>query len=237
MLLITAGVLYMGVPFEWLTGSALDPSRSFLSELAAADQPHHVLFRTLDVLAAILTFMALLIMRRPRWCRLLPIGRMGLGLFALGTFFDAMFPMTCAVSASASCAAADAAGQFGAAEQIHLITSMLAGLGPIITAVCLTLAVRKGTHPGTWRMITWVSTILLLVATAASSIITAASLDQGALPAGGGYAQRAQIALVSVLLMIFVSVVQAATQKRNTSAQDSTHDKATERPQKVLATR
>ena len=61
-LLTLAGVLYAGVVLEAVVGWPLDPARSYLSELAALDQPTSGLFRSTDLVAGVLVVTGLVLL-------------------------------------------------------------------------------------------------------------------------------------------------------------------------------
>ena len=217
VLLVFAAVLYLGVPYEAVAGYPLDPSRSYLSELAAADQPFAPLFRFLDGSAGVLTAIAaaLLLFASPRWPLRVPIA--GLGVFGLGTLADVVFPMACASSASAVCARADAAGTLGIAHQVHTVTSVIALLGGVVAVVSLVVLVhRTGVQPARTRFLATAGAALLIGATAAISVVALASTAEGTLPPGAGYVQRLQTVLLSVFLACFVPLTRAVLRASGT---------------------
>ena len=231
VLLVFAAVLYLGVPYEAAAGYPLDPSRSYLSELAAADQSFAPLFRFLDGTAGTLTAIAavLLLLASPRWPLRVPI--VGLGVFGLGTLADAVFPMACASSASAVCARADAAGTLGIVHQIHTVTSVTALLGGVVAVVSLVLLVhRTGVQPVRTRVLATVGGALLIGATIAISVIALASTADGALPSGAGYVQRLQTVLLSVFLVSFVPLTRAVLRTSGAPRRRSRRGEGAQRP-------
>lgn len=112
----------------WLAEEWINPTlpawRSFVSELAAIDQPNSLIPRVGDALAAICAAIAARFGWRSRAftrqaCVLL-------WAFALFTLLDAIFPMACAPSLSPVCAAGDEAGTLGLSHNVHTVTSSLA---------------------------------------------------------------------------------------------------------------
>lgn len=97
---------------------------SFVSELAATGQPSALLMRTGDTLTALWATIAAAAGWKSRaFSRVSCILIWG---FALFTLLDVVFPMACAPSQSAACAAGDAAGTLGLRHSIHVVTSALA---------------------------------------------------------------------------------------------------------------
>ncbi|WP_424937047.1 MULTISPECIES: DUF998 domain-containing protein [Bacteria] len=231
VLLVFAAVLYLGVPYEAVAGYPLDPSRSYLSELAAADQPLAPLFRFLDGSAGALVAIAatLLLFASPRWPLRVPI--VGLGVFGLGTLADVVFPMACASSLSAACARADAAGTLGIAHQVHTVTSVVALLGAVVAALSLVLLAQwTGIRPVRARILATVGATLLIGVTIAISVIALASTADGALPPGAGYVQRVQTVLLSVFLASFVPLVRAVLKASDAPRRRSARRNGTHRP-------
>lgn len=103
VLVLLSAVLYATVLLEALLGYPLSPTRSFLSEYAAADSPHRWIFAGADVLSSVLLLVALVFFARlPRWTMrsLWPMWVAWFSFFlsAVLTLADAAFPMPCAES-------------------------------------------------------------------------------------------------------------------------------------------
>lgn len=209
-----AGVLYLGVPYEALAGFPIDPSRSYLSELAAEDQPLRWMFRGLDGAAGILAVIgAKSFLMRGSAVRL-RFAAGGVAVFGVGTLADVVLPMACASSVSASCAAADAAGRLGLIHQAHSVASVVALGGAVFAAVGIASAMRGSMVAPMARVTIWVGAGMLVAATVAVSVLAIGGIDDGVLPAGGGYVQRLQTILVSVLLIVFGPLGAAVTRGR-----------------------
>lgn len=231
-LLLFASMTYVGVLWEALAGFPLTPASSYLSELGARNQPMSAAFRLLDTASGILVVAAVsiggrtLIARRagrlsarlaPAHCAIVWLIGGGLGLFGAGTILDSAFPMACATSLSATCAAADAAGTLGLAHQLHTFTSAGALTGAAAVACGLIvwgvdrLRGDRGTvraQPGTARMHGALGAVLAIVIALAvllsSAVVTGYALvgmADGVLPEGGGYVQRAQTVSISLMLV------------------------------------
>ena len=210
--LVLAALLYLGVPLETATGFPLDPTRSYLSELAASDQPNSSLFRIADAVAGGLVVLGCLVMahRGVQRDRLRAATLLTLGVFGLGTIADVVVPMACAPSASERCAAADVAGTLGSVHALHTVASVIALTAAATTAVLLSLTAVKtpqGPGPlqdssGSRRRVVCMYAVTGLVI-ASSVLVTAMSMSHaatGTLPFGGGIAQRAQTLGISVML-------------------------------------
>lgn len=209
VLLLTAAVAYSGIPWEAAAGFPLDPSRSYLSELAAADQPNGLVFRALDAATGVLILAALAIRGRAAATTGLTTGAaFALGAFAVLTIVDASLPMACATSASAACAQADAANTLGLSHQIHTMSSAGALTAVLVSAVLLVMALTRDRAPRSGgiralEIVAWIVVAMLVATTVLVTVITVASTADGRLLDGGGLAQRAQVLWVSSYLVVF----------------------------------
>lgn len=231
LLLAVAAVAYSGVLWEALLGFPLSPSASYLSELAALDRPYSALFRALDASTALLVLIALAVAWFGRTAAATPRSRWvwfsaaGLALFAVGTLADSASPMVCATSVSAACAAGDAAGTLGFGHELHSYTSVTALTGAIVAAVGLAMVTLRARRSAPKRAargsVTWAFLLaaLLVVVTAVVTAYALAGEATGALPEGGGYAQRAQTLLISLLLLTLARAYTRAYTTEYTRAQ------------------
>jgi hypothetical protein len=141
--LVVAGVVYSAFLVTPLLGTRLDPARSYVSELAALDQPHGLVFRTVDALVGLVVVAAAVHLVRRPGTRAVRWAGVALGLFGVATLLDAAAPMTCAPSADAACAAAEASRSalvFG----VHEVTSVAANGAAILAVVLLAVARSRG---------------------------------------------------------------------------------------------
>lgn len=141
--LVVAGVVYSAFVVTPLLGTRLDPARSYVSELAALDQPHDLVFRTVDALVGLVVVAAAVHLVRRPGTRAVRWAGVALGLFGVATLLDAAAPMTCAPSADAACAAAEASRSalvFG----VHEVTSVAANGAAILAVVLLAVARSRG---------------------------------------------------------------------------------------------
>jgi hypothetical protein len=206
VLLVVAAITYSGLPWEAVAGFPLDPSRSYLSELAAADQQHGWLFRTLDAVTGALVLVALAVRGRAKGqAGLARASAVALAAFAILTIVDASSPMACATSSSPRCAAADAANALGVSHQIHTVSSAGALTAVVVSAGLLAIAIARGrtrsrpVERGTFFAVAGA----LVVVTVLVTVLALLSVGDGRLVHGGGLVQRAQTLLVSAYLVGF----------------------------------
>lgn len=223
LLLVGAAVLYAGFIWEIFAGYPLDPSRSYLSELAAADQSTSLAFRALDGVSAALVLGALALLRPVgrTWRDPLRWGAVGLAIFALGTIADAVFPMECASSVDRRCALAEQAGTLGLMHQVHTVTSVLAFAGIVVAVLMTTFTAWRtpGLSPRA-RVGTFVLAALLLAGTAAGAIVAVLTGDEGMMAAGSGYILRGQVVLVCLFIATVGPLIAAIGVARAASGAD-----------------
>lgn len=210
--LLIAAVLYLGLPLEAIVGFPLDPSRSYLSELAASDQPTSVVFRSTDLLAGGFVALGCLLMmgRGAPTNRLRTATLLALIVFGVGTIADVVFPMACATSASERCAAADVAGTLGTVHTLHTVSSSVALTAASVAAVLLLVTVAKASPEGIApvgasstrpRLLTVTVVVgVVVVSSAVVTVMSVSALTTGVLPPGGGVAQRLQTAGISAVV-------------------------------------
>ena len=140
---VVAGVVYSAFLVTPLLGTRLPPGRSYVSELAALDQPHDLVFRTVDAAVGLVVVAAALHVVRGAGVRAVRWAGAALGLFGVATLLDAAAPMACAPSADPACAAAEASRSalaFGA----HEVSSVAANGSAILAVVLLAVARSRG---------------------------------------------------------------------------------------------
>lgn len=181
--LVVAAVAYS----SWVLAGWLNPPLNsvdaYASELAATDQPWSGLFRSGDVVAGAAAVLAgLIVARRRPW-----LGWACVTAFGVFTAMDSgLFPMTCAPSVDAACAAAEAAGTVPLRHQIHTFSSSLAA-----AAALLGLVVAAWT----WHTVAaWALCELMIVATVGT--IAAVAADRFV-----GLGQRFQLLVVAAWLL------------------------------------
>lgn len=212
LLLVAAALLYLGVVVEAVAGWPLDPVSSYLSELAALDQPTSTLFRSMDLAAAIFVVggLALLVIayRRDRAdggaaaSRAQRVVFWALLTFGAATMIDALLPLDCALSVG-DCAAREDAGDVSLAHQAHTFSSVTAGLSSFVVSagvVWLARARRRTLLGFTARLAGALGPVL--------GVVTGAiGMFGSPLPVGTGIAQRIQIIAFAVVLALVVPVL------------------------------
>ncbi|MGN7133084.1 DUF998 domain-containing protein [Rhodococcoides corynebacterioides] len=202
--MVLAAVVYSGWPLELLVHSPLDPTRSYLSENAALTQPHSALFRTFDVVAAVLVLVCVAGTRNwARWSRWWRAAAALLAVFAVSTVVDAAFPLRCAPSLNPRCSAAQAEGSLGIGHSVHSVASSVALGAVVLSALASAVALARSPARRRARVPVRVSTVLAAVLVLISVVMTAAALADShpmGLPAGAGVVQRVQTVLIAVYL-------------------------------------
>ncbi|MFD8010585.1 DUF998 domain-containing protein [Streptomyces sp. NPDC058955] len=221
VLLFLGALAYTAWVLEAVVRTGLDPVRTYVSELAAADQPFGGLFRATDLAAGLLVLAGAALGLRaartaataapapgvPRWARpdpgpagrgrLLLAGWAALALFGAATALDSRLPLSCAATADPACAAREAAGLVPAAHTAHAVSSGLAMTGALVAMVALTAAARRY---GLWPPLARTGPALVAVALAASvwTLAAVAAFESGHGGWALGAAQRLQVLLVAV---------------------------------------
>ncbi|GGY12378.1 DUF998 domain-containing protein [Streptomyces tanashiensis] len=203
VLLALGALAYTAWVLEVLVRTGLDPVRTYVSELAAADQPLGGLFRATDltagllVLAGALTVLAGTRDRRP----LLLTGWIALAVFGAATAVDSRLPLSCAPTADPECAARETAGLVPATHTAHAVSSSLATAGALVALVALTAAARRY---GQWPPLARTGPVLVVLELAATAwtlaAVAAFEAGKGIWSLGAG--QRLQVLLVAVWLAV-----------------------------------
>ncbi|SCL39483.1 Protein of unknown function [Micromonospora rhizosphaerae] len=137
-----AAVLYA----SWLLGPLLNPSLGLLdgyaSELAARDQPYHLVFRLADLVTGVLAAATgVALARRARgWLR-----RAWWGLIAFGvmTGLDGtVTSLDCATTTDVRCGRLEELGELSLRHAAHKFTSSLAIAGVVLSLLALLAALR-----------------------------------------------------------------------------------------------
>ncbi|WP_274557761.1 DUF998 domain-containing protein [Streptomyces spiramyceticus] len=202
-LLALGAVTYTAWALEAVLVTGLDPARTYVSELAAADQPRGGLFRATDLIAGLLVLAGALwafVRYRPR--RLWTVtGWAGIAFFGALTAADSRLPLSCAPTADAQCGAREAAGLVPVTHAAHSWSSTLATTGAVVAMVALTLAARRY---GRWAPLARTGPVIVtaeLIATVWTlAAVAAFEAGQGTWLLGVG--QRIQVLLVAVWLTV-----------------------------------
>ena len=140
---VLAGVVYSAFLATPLLGTRLDPARSYVSELAALDQPHAAVFRIVDAVVGLVVVIAAAHVTHGARVAAVRWAGVALGLFGVATLLDVAAPMSCAPSADAACAAAESSRSV-LAFGVHEVSSFVANLAAIVAVVLLAAARSRG---------------------------------------------------------------------------------------------
>lgn len=145
VLLALGATAYTAWVLEAVLGTGLDPLRTYVSELAAADQPFGALFRATDLIAGLLVLAGALwalVRYRPR-TQWEVTGWAALAVFGAATAVDSRLPLSCAPTADAVCVARESAGLVPATHAAHGWSSSIASTAVVVGVVALTVAARR----------------------------------------------------------------------------------------------
>ncbi|MGW6783159.1 MULTISPECIES: DUF998 domain-containing protein [unclassified Streptomyces] len=205
LLIGLAGAAYTAWVLEVVLSTGLNPIETYVSELAAQDQPLGGLFRATDFTAGMLAFtgglLALIRLLKYAESRRLwaVVGWAGLTLFGAATAADAWLPLSCTPTADPECAARETAGLVPATHQAHAVSSTLAMTGALVGLVALTVAARRyGWFAPIARYGPALVALELLATAWTLSAIAMFTAGRGTWALGAG--QRLQVLLVAVWL-------------------------------------
>ncbi|MEU7032561.1 DUF998 domain-containing protein [Streptomyces sp. NPDC046237] len=221
VLLVLGALAYTAWALEAVVRTGLDPVRTYVSELAATDQPLGGLFRATDLTAGLLVLAAaataLLATRRqptdsgrprPHARRLVLVGWFALALFGAATAVDSRLPLSCAPTADPACAAREASGLVPITHTAHAASSGLAMAGALAAMIALTLAARRYRI---WRPLSRTGAVLVALELAATvwTLTAVAAFETGGATWALGVGQRLQVLLVALWLAVLaVSVAR-----------------------------
>ncbi|GAA2252494.1 hypothetical protein GCM10010232_45990 [Streptomyces amakusaensis] len=204
VLIALGALVYTAWLLEVVLTTGLDPVQTYVSELAAEDQPFGGLFRATDLAAGLLVLAgalwalktALAHASRTPWDL---IGWGGVALFGAATAVDSRLPLSCAPTADPECAARETAGLVPATHTAHAVSSSLAMTGAIIGIVALTVAARRHRR---WPLLARFGPVLVALELAATgwtlASVAAFTAGEGTYALGAG--QRSQVLFVAVWL-------------------------------------
>jgi hypothetical protein len=140
--LAVSAVLYA----SWLLAPLLNPEMDtiggYASELAARDQPYHLVFGLADTATGLLVALASVALARDArgWAR---TGWLGAALFGVATALDGwVASLDCAPSIDAQCARLERLGELSVRHEAHSVSSSLAIAGAVLSVVALLRALR-----------------------------------------------------------------------------------------------
>ncbi|KQX13050.1 hypothetical protein ASC82_10595 [Streptomyces sp. Root431] len=203
LLLALGALAYTAWLLEVLVRTGLDPVRTYVSELAAADQPLGGLFRATDLAAGLLVLAGALAglaatRRHGPWAL---GGWIALAVFGAATVADSRLPLSCAPTADPECAARETAGLVPATHLAHAVSSSLAMTGALAAMIALTVAARRYGH---WRPLarTGPALVVLELAATAWTLAAVAAFEAGKGTWSLGAGQRLQVLLVAMWLAV-----------------------------------
>ena len=200
ILIALAGICYSSWVLEFVLGSSLDPTRSFLSELDAAHRPYRNVYVAGDVTTAVCAMLAALLYWLPRP---LTHSRWGLGatvalaVFGAATIADALSPIECIPRVDPDCPA-EPSGILPQLHHIHALTSTIAVFAIFTAMVLGVVAARRDKF---WPILrSWGLWILVIIALATAWMLAADNLHGDFRL---GLAQRIQVGGMSIWLMLW----------------------------------
>ena len=198
---VAAGLVYSVFLVAPFLGTPLDPASSYVSELAALDQPLGALFRAVDALVGIVVCLAAVWVVRSSGARAVRGAGTALGLFGIATLVDVAAPMACAPSADARCAAEELERSV-LAFGVHEVASAAANGAALVTVVLLVTARTRG-RTGAQAASPLECTLLaglVLVAVPGLLVVVEETVGLG-LAAWRGYVQRVQVLALSAMIV------------------------------------
>lgn len=215
VLLLLGALLYTSWTAEAVLPTGLSPLDSYVSELAAEGEPYGAFFRTADLLAGLLFLagaLTALLRQAPRGWAL--AGWAGLALFGAATAADSRLPLSCAPTASAGCAAREAAGDVPWTHAAHAFSSGLAVAGALLAMAACTLAARRSADR--WLVLASAGPALLVAQAVATAwtLAAVAAFSAGRGTWGLGAGQRLQVLVVAVWIAVLAWSLMTARERR-----------------------
>ncbi|MGW7053401.1 DUF998 domain-containing protein [Streptomyces sp. NPDC054887] len=209
VLLLLGAAAYTAWVLEAVLATGLDPLRTYVSELAAEDQPFGGLFRSTDLTAGLLILAGALwafAAYRPRglWD---VTGWAALALFGAATAVDSRLPMSCSTTSDAACAAREAAGLVPATHTAHTWSSSVASTAAVVGVVALTVAARRRHDRGSLLARTGPALAAAELAATAWTLASIAAFEAGNGTWLLGAGQRLQVLIAAVWLVLLAMSV------------------------------
>ncbi|MFJ2769995.1 DUF998 domain-containing protein [Streptomyces sp. NPDC087300] len=210
-LLLLGALAYSTWLVEALLPTGLSTLSSYVSELAAEDQPYGTFFRTADLLGGLFVLMGAVaaLVWLPRRA-VTTVGWAGLVLFGAATVADSRLPLSCAPTADAACVARERAGEVPWTHAAHAFSSSTAVVGALIGMVVLTFAARRGA--AAWRLLARTGPAVVAVELAATvwTLASVAAFDAGHGTWWLGVAQRLQLLSIAVWIALLACSLRSA---------------------------
>lgn len=195
-----AGCFYSLFLIAPLLGSRLDPASSFVSELAALDQPGSTVFRLVDMVVGVVVAVAGLVAARGgrhRW------GWAGswFAVFGVGTVLDAATPMSCAPSAGSRCPVGEGAGLADLVGP-HELTSLLSNVAVLVAMALVTRSWWSRRRAGLRATVLQRACISSLPVAAVTGLVAVLHATVfGGLGSWVGWVQRVQVLTISTVVV------------------------------------
>ncbi|MGW7266317.1 DUF998 domain-containing protein [Streptomyces sp. NPDC054842] len=199
-LLVGLGIVAYGAwALEVVLPTELAKERTYVSELAARDQPFGGLFRTTDLVAGVLLWAGGLwaLLRLPPGGRWATAGWAAVVLFGIATAVDSRLPLSCAPTVDRLCAQREHAGLVPVTHTAHATSSTLAVCAVLVAMAALTHAARRHT-PATALARLGPPLVVLELAATAWTLAAVAALEGGHGNWSLGIAQRLQLGLLTL---------------------------------------
>lgn len=143
-LVVLAGLIgYCDFPLQWVIGSPLSLTRSYISELSVAGQPAYQAFRTGDLVAGfgLAVLAGTLTLWRPS--PQMRLGSAALTAAAATSIVDALSPMTCTPSTDIRCWDGDHAALLTQLSQLHTVSGVIGFTAMVIAIAAYGSALRR----------------------------------------------------------------------------------------------
>ncbi len=210
-LLLLGALLYTTWTVETFLPTRLSPLRTYVSELAATDQPYGTFFRSFDLLAGLLVLAGAVGALGWLRCRgRAAAGWAGIALFGAATAVDSRLPLSCAPTVDAGCLARQAAGDVPWTHTAHTVSSGLAVAGALAGMVLLTVVARR--EPAVWPALARSGPVLLVLELAATgwTLVSVVAFESGHGTWGLGVGQRLQVLFIAVWIAVLAWSLAAA---------------------------
>ncbi|MFI8928157.1 DUF998 domain-containing protein [Streptomyces sp. NPDC053474] len=203
-LLALGAAAYTSWTLEAVLPTGLSPLRTYVSELAAEDQPYGAFFRAVDFAAGVLVCAGALGGLARLRCRaavLSALGWAGLVLFGAATAADARLPLSCAPTVDAACRARERAGLVPSTHAAHAVSSSVAVVGALVGMVLLTAAVRRAGAGGARQRAALAVLVAVELAATVWTLAAVFAFDAGHGTWGLGIGQRLQVLAIALWLV------------------------------------
>ncbi|ATL27263.1 DUF998 domain-containing protein [Streptomyces formicae] len=218
LLLLLGALAYSTWLLEVFLPTGLSPLSSYVSELAAEDQPYGTFFRTADLLGGLFVLLgaAAALIRLPHR-GLTTAGWAGLVLFGAATVADSRLPLSCAPAADAACVARERAGDVPWTHAAHAFSSSIAIVGALVGMVLLTVVARRRADALPLLARTGPAVVAVELAATVWTLASVAAFDAGHGTWGLGVAQRLQLLSIAVWIALLACSLPATAAARGST--------------------